>query len=136
MTKIDGEYLVTDEASVAVLFWGKAIDCQSKLLDGTWEKWDAKAWSTWSWVMVHVVAGKARIRIPRALVREAIEPVEGEAAICEYGGYDNDMGLILLSADEVVDPTYESDEKFNWRMVNICQSYGELRKLVEWARGK
>ena len=131
MTKIDGEYLVTDDPRVAVLFLDCVID-----LYGT---------DTWfSHMRLHNVGRKvfytqfgeySKVRIPRAVVLELIEPVEGEAVVWGIESWDEPDGLVLLSADEAADLIFKDDMKYNWRLVNICQDYGELRKLVEWARG-
>ena len=125
MTKIDGDYLVTDDPGVAMLFLGKRVGenpqytfmLLAREVDGEWK------------YAVHDA------HFPRALVREAIEPVEGEVAICEWECHGDKSGIMLLSADEAADLIFKDETKYNWRLVNICQDYGELRKLVEWARG-
>ena len=132
MTKIEGDYLVTDEASVAVLFYDSdGIENTSNAVR-LWHKT-----TDWESLIDMIVTQPVeyKIRIPRALVRELIEPVEGEVAICEWECHGDKSGIMLLSADEAADPLYKDDTKYNWRLVNMCQDYGELRKLVEWARG-
>ena len=125
MTKIDGDYLVTDDPGVAMLFLGKRVGenpqytfmLLAREVDGEWK------------YAVHDA------HFPRALVREAIEPVEGEPAVWGIESWDEPDGLVLLSADEAADLIFKDETKYNWRLVNICQDYDELRKLVEWARG-
>ena len=133
MTKIDGEYLVTDEASVAVLFLGKNITENVGLLD-VWRESEDE-WGVTTRDTDGHEAALLEIRIPRALVREATEPVEGEPAVWGIESWDEPDGLVLLSADEAADLIFKDETKYNWRLVNICQDYDELRKLVEWARG-
>ncbi len=131
MTKIDGEYLVTDEASVGALFLGKEI--YAALLSHVVNDFLGMGFLMTS-TQDNEVDRFECIRIPRALVLELIEPVEGEVAICEWECHGDKSGIMLLSADEAADPLYKYDTKYNWRLVNICQDYGELRELVEWAR--
>ena len=133
MTEIDGDYLVTDDPSVAVLFLGKNITENVGLLD-VWRESEDE-WGVTTRDTDGHEAALLEIRIPRALVREAIESVKGEAAVWGIESWDEPDGLVLLSADEAADLIFKDVTKYNWRLVNICQDYDELRKLVEWARG-
>ncbi len=103
MTKIDGEYLVTDEASVAMLFLGKSVGenpqytfmLLAREVDGEWK------------YAVHDA------RFPRALVLELAEPVEGEPAVWGIESWDEPDGLVLLSADEAADLIFKDETKYN-----------------------
>ena len=132
MTEIEGEYLVTDEASVGAVFLGKEI--YAALLSHVVNDFLGMGFLMTS-TQDNEVDRFECIRIPRALVLELIEPVEGEAVVWGIESWDEPDGLVLLSADEAADLIFKDDMKYNWRLVNICQDYGELRKLVEWARG-
>ncbi len=125
MTRIDDEYLVTDEASVAVMWHYHSVGYFHPVSE-IWGVSPIRQLLTWD--------GFPKIRIPRPLVLKLIEPVEGEAVIWELDSHGDSEGLVLLSADEAADPIYKDDIKYNWRVVNICQSYGELRELVEWEK--
>ena len=138
MTEIDGEYLMTDEASVAVMFLDKPVAAKFDMAPPH----PGVQWETD--VVLQFIYGNRfmvdddevdEVWIPRALVREAIEPVEGEPAVWGIESWDEPDGLVLLSADEAADLIFKDETKYNWRLVNICQDYDELRKLVEWARG-
>ena len=129
MTKIDGDYLVTDEPRVGVLF----LDCVIDLYDtDTWFR-HMRLHNVGRKVFYTQFGEYSKVRIPRALVLELTEPVEGEVVVWEIESWDEADGLILLSANEAADLIYKGETKYNWRLVNICQDYGELRKLVEWA---
>jgi len=132
MTEIEGEYLVTDEASVGAVFLGKEI--YAALLSHVVNDFLGMGFFMTS-TQDNKVDRFECIRIPRALVLELTEPVEGEAVVWGIERWDEPDGLVLLSADEAADLIFKDETKYNWRLVNICQDYGELRKLVEWARG-
>ena len=134
MTEIEDDYLVTDDPSVAVLFWGKEVGFKDRFSD-----WDAEAWSTWTWIISNMAsAGSAKIRIPRALVREAIEPIEGGFYFAkDYKPYQMEW---KDSEDPVYRsaPTTSQNSGFHYvadNAITTGKNTGELRKLVEWARG-
>lgn len=132
MTKIDGDYLVTDDESVKVLFIGKCL---------------------WYWnpakknrerLSKHVTMGDLsyasglKCFISRDVVREAIEPVEGEAAFYWYEE-DNewcDTGLYYQSSCrwELINVSTAKHAQCN--AITIGKTVGELRELIEWARGE
>ncbi len=130
MTEIDGDYLVTDETSVAVLFLDCVIDLYGT---DTWFR-HMRLHSVGRKVFYTQFGEYSKVRIPRAVVLELIEHVKGEAAVWDGDDHDDLDGVRLLSADEAAYALYADSTKYNWRLVNICQDYGELRKLVEWAK--
>ena len=123
MTKIDGDYLVTDEASIKSLFYEQNKTSQLGSDDIFQWEFDVLACET--------LLDDAKVIIPRALVREAIEPVGGATCfnVARYAkgdwfpmyGYSDGLD----SEDVLLAPT----------AITIGKTVGELRKLVEWARG-
>ena len=66
---------------------------------------------------------------PWAKVKSAIAPVEGEAFVeIGFGDVATD-GLILYGANDTMTKP-DVEKRLNWRVINICQDYGQLRKLL------
>ena len=133
MTQIDGDYLVTDEASVAVLFRGKSITAKfvSWREDVSVED-DVVLEAIYADTLFVDGDEAEQLFIPRALVLEAIESVEGEPIF-----------FCWPSAIAKDNPHYQSQygNMAQWATVvaanaiTIGKTVGELCKLVEWARG-
>ncbi len=69
------------------------------------------------------------ITIPYAAIKTAIAPVEDEAFV-EIGFDDVATdGLILYGANDTVTKP-PVDKRLNWRVIILCQDYGELRDLL------
>ncbi len=69
------------------------------------------------------------ITIPYAALKSAIAPVEGEAFVeIGFGDIATD-GLILYGANDTMTKP-DVEKRLNWRVINICQDYGQLRELL------
>ena len=68
------------------------------------------------------------IIIPKPLVRETIKHRDGEVAISMAPLYASGLGF-RFTAYPRNNPGFEY---YNWRVVNICQTYRQLRELTRW----
>ncbi len=69
------------------------------------------------------------ITIPYAALKSAIAPVEGEAFVeIGFGDVATD-GLILYGPNDTMSKP-DIEKRLNWRVINICQDYGDLRELL------
>ncbi len=69
------------------------------------------------------------ITIPYAELKSAIAPVEGEAFVeIGFGDVATD-GLILYGANDTMSKP-DVEKRLNWRVIILCQDYGELRELL------
>ncbi len=80
------------------------------------EDWSKIICSTW-----------AEVRIPYALIKSAIAPVEGEAYVhfVDDKKYDH-VGLSIITPEE----NRPSKRKYNPRVLVMCQTHGDLRELL------
>ncbi len=70
-----------------------------------------------------------KITIPYDALKAAIAPVEGEAFVeIGFGDIATD-GLILYGANDTMTKP-PVDKRLNWRVINMCQDYGDLRELL------
>ncbi len=119
MPNYDEEGYFTDDPVVVAMFLGETIR-RYDWSDGL-ETWTAPERLTEVY--------KDRYCIPWGLVKSAIAPVDGEAFVeIGFGDVATD-GLILYGAnDTMTNPDVE--KRLNWRVINICQDYGQLRELL------
>ncbi len=69
------------------------------------------------------------ITIPYDAIKSAIEPVGGEAFVeIGFGDVATD-GLILYGANDTMTKP-DVEKRLNWRVINMCQDYGDLRELL------
>ena len=134
MTKYTETGLVTDEPSIAVLFYGKdGITYTTNEM----ERYHAKEWSE----LIVRLAGPygiedgVKIRIPWTLVAEKLKPVEGEPVLWWHESDD----ATQFQSGEVNMPYICKNLMFSHRTKHIAanaltigKSVGELRELLKW----
>ena len=71
-----------------------------------------------------------KITIPYTALKSAIVPVEGEACVWNHPGHAGYEALVLLTRGQMEDEEEDKNDAFyNWCVINICQTYGDLREL-------
>lgn len=122
MTKIDGEYLVTDEASVGLLFLEKEVQWWNPAK----KKWECLSKSMTMGDLAYAYGQK--LRMHRALVREAIEPGYEQGTLSWLGSYLQDA-----TPEYRLWPKLPYIDAVALNAITIGKTVGELRKFVEWA---
>ena len=130
MIRFGKDGITTDEATIAAMFLDERIEMY---WHGAWcliplyDDWDISvngfAWSTGEEGYEKL---SDMIRIPYALVWQAIQPVEGEAFV-----FDKDWNVEpeSLEVDTDYNPKFESP-CYHKRVLLIIDTRGELRELI------
>ncbi len=74
--------------------------------------------------------------LSRAEIKALIAPVEGEAAAYEHFCMKDESGICLVTDADEPTMSEEFDQLYNWRVIIICKTVGELRELDDWAGGE
>ena len=73
--------------------------------------------------------GNAEMVVPYITLKWMLKPVEGEAFVeIGFGDVATD-GLILYGANDTMTKP-DVEKRLNWRVINMCQDYGELCELL------
>ncbi len=73
--------------------------------------------------------GNAEMVVPYITLKWMLKPVEGEAFV-EIGFDDVATdGLILYGPNDTMSKP-DVEKRLNWRVIILCQDYGELRELL------
>ena len=139
MTQYTDEGLVTDEPSIAVMFLGEELQgfwgedlCPLHRFEGIRLLGESEE------ITLSAHGGHERILLPWPLVAEKLKPVEGDPVVINSMASfdDRDIGISIYNAAECPGSVPPKLDRFNWRVVNICQTYGKLRELLKWCEGK
>ncbi len=133
MTKIDGDYLVTDEASVKVLF---------RKQNGTGKLGvDEQFQYVFCVLTCDALVDDSEVLIPRALVLEAVGSVDGAGEfyfVKVYMPYELEWADSDAPEYSAAPMTHQNTDYYYVadNAITTGKTTGELRELVEWAGGE
>jgi len=142
MTKYTDEGLVTDDAVVAAMFWGTLfVRVRHVYIDAPPAIWSEEPIIIeWRLVIDDLQKGLLQILIPYPLVKEAIQPVEGEGQFYVPSNRDaGDQPIYVFAKHMKV--AYADDGDFPCALklavnpLTTGKTVGELRELVERVEG-
>ena len=137
--QLDGDYLVTSDPGIAVMFLGLEVAYNSYgdkgVLSAIYKAEPFFAVDRSKHGLVKLSEGVSMVGIPRVLVAEAIKPVEGEGVFGWLNMWGDKVTPQYLHADTYSMHPMNPHGGYHYAKANaltIGQTVGQLRRLIEW----